>query len=272
MPSRPNYTDYVQHLPKLIFSPPADFGMSDLKFADRPLLLFSQIPIIAAVWFIYDISPWSVYRGEWVARSAAALLGVLLILAYWFYFVYRFARFEWQQTEALTQTEGPLVSQAEKAFRVKSRAAFALLFLLAAAAMAAYALLGYGLAPQRLFSQHKAELYRLSELMDHSDMAYINPPHIIQDDAFIGVRLSNVYANEMGTDRLSDAESAEIKNLINAIGPNYILEINKYSLNSLWINLDSHFGRNPSLVWLRDAEKTPPDSWVRLDDHWWLTD
>jgi uncharacterized membrane protein len=271
MPSRPSYSDYVQHLPKLIFSPPADFGMSDLKFADRPLLLFSQIPIIAAVWFIYDISPWSVYRGEWVARSSAALLGVLLVLAYWFFFVYRFARFEWQ-AEAPAQTEVPLAPQAEKAFRVKSRAAFALLFLLASAVMAAYALLGYGLAPQRLFSQHKAELYRLSELLDHSDTAYINPPHIIQDDAFIGVRLSYVYAIETGTDRLSDAETARIKNLINAIGPNYILEINKYSLNSLWINLDSHFGRNPSLVWLRDAEKTPPDSWVRLDDHWWLTD
>jgi len=281
MQPKPAFNDYLKALPTLLFKPVQSGGRL-FNIVHLSAVFIAQLPIVIALWFIYDISPYAVYSGEWLMKALFILIGLLLLAAYWVFLVYRFARFEVVWTDESTHRDTPASIAETKAGRIKSAAAFLLPILLAAAAMVAYTLLGYGLAPQRLYSQHKTELNRLAELTQGALSVNISPN--IADNNLDYIADSVLFVkDDVGLYNLDEQDASEILTIINALKNDYIYHIYNGGIlseddGSLHIYLESHFFENRQLVWLPEGNEAPigddidtgVKKAIRLDDHWWL--
>lgn len=185
MRKRPRFRDYFKNLFKLITnSAPAISEGMQYELEDHGVLFLVQFPIIAAMYFLNSCSPFLDRRYPIFSISVVIELGILLLAAYWIFFVYFFAKFKvspgavkWlddMESENIKGKYGEkpeeimgkyaLEKKQERKETIKSRLCFAVLAAVIIAGTVLYCRMGYGEAPGRFLSEHKQQLNSLAGL------------------------------------------------------------------------------------------------------------
>ncbi len=259
---RPLFGDYAkQLLGAIVLKNPVVSQGRRFTFADRPMLLLTQLIFAAAMLVAYNYSPFSNSRD--VLPVWIAVLITLLLAAYWLFFVHRFARFsvQWKNSTEYMKpaVEGQdgfgnfLETPSARRRAWKSRGMFFLLALALAGVTAAYCILGFGLAPQRLYNNHKESLNRLVEIAEEYEELYIDTPQTFNEELFVGgIAFSDTYDDDgyLYAYEPSEVTIQEISSIISSFHNGYIWGISKYTENSLVnISLSARWGRECDLIW-----------------------
>lgn len=293
---RPLFGDYAKQLLGAIVLKNSVVSQGRcFTFADRPMLLLMQLIFAAAMLVAYNYSPFSNSRDVlpvWIA----VLITLLLLAAYWLFFVCRFARFsvQWEDPALSSQPAAEdqdgfgnfLETPPARRRAWKSRRMFALLALALAGVTAAYCILGFGLAPRRLYNNHKESLDRLAEIAEEYEQLYIDTPQTFNEELFVGgIAFSDTYDDDgyLYAYEPSEVTIQEISSIISSFHNGYIRHISKYTESSLlYVSLNARWGRGCDLIW--SPEQVPEGtiaaefsdtcyrdvSITQLDAHWWM--
>lgn len=172
---RPLYEDFKKHAwARLMDDRPIHSRERLYEYADRPLILFSYFLMYAAFYSILFLLPKPdniVYLI--ILFTVFITFAVLSLTLYRRWFIYRFARFnvlweDWQHPgtacEGCDEQGYFLLTKENRKAAVKSRAAFAILLAVIAAAVVLFYTFTWGMAEQRIRSSPQlAEFARLAE-------------------------------------------------------------------------------------------------------------
>lgn len=294
---RPLFRDYARQLFGVVFlKKPIASQNRHYTLIDRPMLFLIQIPIVLAVLFLYNYSPLSTdHYAIWAERDAF-WFGVMLLTSYWFFFVYRFARFgiEWEDTslhpgEAAADGQdamGYILDTPENRKNArKSRGIFALLAVALAAITTVYCFVTLGLAPWRLYGFHTESLNRLAEIADDSLCLYIYPSGKFNREMYVNGEMLPAEDSEgsLVSEDLPANTVQEIRDIVNEFHNGYISYIiYNHDQTYLYIGLNARWGPGCDLIWSPDdvsvgtIQNQFQDSAyqnvriTKLDAHWWM--
>ena len=283
---RPLFKDYAkQFLGSVFLIRPIISQNRSYNFAHRTMLMLFQIPFFVAILFLYNYSPFSMsYATAW-PKWIAALIGLLLLAAYWLFFVYRFACFNVEPEDMPLHPDEAAAEEQHSAGNMldtpqnsrnawKSRGIFALLAVALAGITIAYCVLGFGLAPWRLYYNHTEALNQLVDIAHDYEYLDIYPA---EKSYVVEEKNDPIQAPH----DLSDNTYNEVQALINSMHNLYIDSI-YYSDNELQISLYAEWGYHYSLEWHPDemAVETVQEMHEgtccmniqasQLDAHWWM--
>lgn len=285
MKERPAYKDYTRQILILIFNiKPALSGERRYSFSDRWLLLLGQLPIIISMIFIYNYSPFSIYPAD-LPKIVAVIICILILAAYWLFFTYNFARFRvmWADPDAhpdenasLKQDElGYFHEIKEDRVTIRKSLGWLVAFTAAIAVLAFLCCyIMYGLAPSRLYYNHKQDLERLITHTNDYDYINILTRYPSEDGMFVGID------DPTSVDKKLPTESADqIKSFVRNLNCNYLLAIGKEGKDSpLYFILSARYGLGCDIIWYPQKVSseevkrgnTHAISTTQLDEHWWL--
>jgi hypothetical protein len=235
--------------------------------ADHKLTLLGQLAIIVGLIVAFDYSPFSNgYCKSW-GIAAAVALGLLLSAFYWLFLVRRFGRCEVEWAD-YTLHMGEEAATAEKPAAVwKSRGLLCAFIIALGIIIWVYSILGFGLAPYRIYNNHKAQLDKLVELRQKYDKMDV---YEREGKVFAFGNIESEYYPEK---KLSEEGRETLIEIFKSLRPEYVFYIGIEN-NRLLVDLYSK-SRSVDLVWKKEVKESDNvidhrDKTGGLGDGWWL--